>query len=254
MSTQLTIIIFLQCTLLNCSMYILYIAHDPSNMKGIIVSFCPTYLLNPLSLCTFIYSSFSCTTFHCLSFVPLTVIYLPEGFTGFPGAWCKFLGYYLCTPAALLPTKNKKKLLLLYKFARVKVFRCGTSRPVIPWHRKSINRPILWTDYDYIWHGTYYSHHKIIFKISKSSVISGFCCDVNENYQSTARKIPKQSIFRKSLFIFWWLIAATQTHTHTNMCTPHLNSVERFWLYFSRHTLKWMSDLQDPAFNCWKNV
>jgi hypothetical protein len=114
-------------------------------------------------------------------------------------------------------TSDEKKMPFLYKFARAKVFRCGTSRSVLPWHRNSTNRPILWTDYDYIWHGTYYSHYKISFKISKSSVISGFYCDVNENYQSTARKIPKQLIFRNSLFIFWWLIAATDTHTQTRV-------------------------------------
>jgi len=80
MSTQPPFIIFLRCilTFLNRYVCILYIAHDPSDIKRIIISFCPTYLLRPLTLCIFVYfPSISRITFHCLSFVPLTVIHLP---------------------------------------------------------------------------------------------------------------------------------------------------------------------------------
>jgi len=160
----------------------------------------------------YFYLPFSRVTFHCLSFVPLTVIHLPGRFHWISWSVMKISWLLFIHSGRIYP---EEKLLLLYKFVRGKVFRCGTPRPVIPWHRHSLNQPILWTDYGYIWHDTYHSHLKISFKISKSSVISGFRRDVNENYQSTARKIPRERSFRNSLFIFWWLIAATDRQTQT---------------------------------------
>jgi hypothetical protein len=158
-------------------------------MKGIIISFCPTYLLRPLSHCIFIYfSPFFPITFHCLSFVPLTVIHLPERVHWISWSVMEISLLLFINSGHFIPDEKSCSFCansLQWIFSDV--VRLDPSFHGIDTLEPTDTVDRLWLHL----HGTYHSHLKIIFKISKSFVISGFRHNVNENYQSTARKIPK---------------------------------------------------------------